>query len=101
MPAMSEQSLTGYWRKITEDGGSSRYPAKLELRAGGVYEAPGGPETGAYWHGGDWMIAQDGRIVIQVANDAMVPYKIIEFTGAQLTLEDDDGSQFTYQRGSE
>ena len=69
MPPMSEQSLTGNWRKITEDGASSRYPAKLEFRAGGVYDTPGGPEAGAYWHGGDWMIALDGRIVIQVAND--------------------------------
>jgi hypothetical protein len=100
VPAISEQSLTGYWRKITEESCSSRYPAKLEFRAGGVYDAPEGPETGAYWHGGDWMITEDGRIVIQAANDAMVPYHVVEISGAQLTLEDNDGCRFTYRRDS-
>ena len=100
VPTISEQSLTGYWRKITEQSCSSRYPAVVEFRAGGVYVAPDGPETGAYWHGGDWMIAADGRIVIQAANDAMVPYHVVEISGAQLTLEDNDGCRFTYRRGN-
>jgi hypothetical protein len=41
---------------------------------------------------------EDGHIVIQVANDAMVRYRVIEITATKLTLEDSDGCQFTYQR---
>ena len=100
VPAVSEQSLTGYWRKITKESCSSRYPATLEFRAGGVYDAPDGPETGAYWHGGDWMIAEDGRIVIQAANDVMASYRVVEISDVQLTLEDSDGCRLTYRRDS-
>lgn len=96
--AISDQVLTGPWRKITEVSCSSRYPAQFEFRAGGVYDAQDGPETGAYWHGGDWVIAEDGWIVIQAANDAMMPYLVVEISDMQLTLEDSDDCRFTYQR---
>ena len=98
VPGISDDVLTGPWRKITEESCSSRYPAQFEFRAGGAYDAPDGPETGAYWHGGDWGIAKDGRIVIQAANDAMMPYRVVEISDMQLTLEDSEDCRFTYQR---
>jgi len=96
---INEQPLVGHWKKLTKDPCGSHYPMQVEFRASGVFDAPGAQKMGAYWHGGDWNSNSDSYINIQVANDAMVRYRIVEITNQILTLKDDSGCEFTYQRG--
>jgi hypothetical protein len=94
---ISEDALIGRWRKLPAGACAARYPEALEFRAGGVYFAPGGPDAGAYWHGGDWRIEGD-TLVVQVSNDAMVLYRLGDVSDHEIALEDDAGCRFTYRR---
>ncbi len=97
MPDFDPADLLGVWHKATSDACAEKYPAVLDVRDGGMYFAPGGPEAGAYWHGGDWSV--DHRsLIVQVANDRNVPYEVVEVTGDVFTLEDDENCRFTYRR---
>lgn len=93
-----EELLIGDWRKITEGNYAVRYPSIIKFNSTGVYEAPGAAENGSYWHGGDWMIVNQQWIAIQVANDAIIRYQIIEVSYAQFTLEDSNCCRFSYKR---
>lgn len=98
MVTINQKSLSGAWRKTTLEDCASRYPGQLELRANGLYFAPGSAQSGAYWHGGDWRLKDDKQIFIQMANDAMVGYQIMTLSENELTLQDSSGCRFIYQR---
>ena len=93
-----EDALTGRWQKVTGDACAARYPAVIDVKPGGIYAAPGAPEAGAYWHGGDWFISEDGIFTVQVANDRNVGYRVVEITETRVQLEDEDGCRFAYER---
>jgi len=97
MTQVDESLLAGQWQKDTEEGCASRYPPRLTVRGGGIYEAPDGPEMGSLWHGGDWR-AEEDALFIQAANDAMLSYRIIKLDRDQLVLADSAGCRVVYRR---
>lgn len=100
MASVCEKSLRGYWRKTSTQACADRYPAEIILRAYGVYLAPGGPETGAVWHGGDWALRGADKIMIQSANDRHVTYRLVEATAQSITIEDAAGCRVTYVKST-
>ena len=99
MEASIANDLTGRWLKATADSCAARYPAELLLQPGGIYEAPGGPETGAVWHSGEWRL-EGGDFVIQMANDAMRHYRLAASGGDELAVTDDQGCRIVYRRAA-
>lgn len=98
MAEISKESLAGQWRKITQEDCARQYPERLEFDAVGIYKAPGGPEAGALWHGGDFTADDGSTLTVQAANDAMLPYRVAAFDGERLTLEDEGGCRVDYVR---
>lgn len=98
MAEISTESLAGEWRKVTEDACARQYPERLEFDALGIYKAPGGPESGSLWHGGDFTAEDGSTLTVQAANDAMLHYRVAAFDGMRLTLEDDRGCSVEYVR---
>lgn len=88
----------GAWAKVSEEGCTPPYPERLELMEGGVFDAPGGPEAGAYFHSGDYRVEEDPpRLVLQAANDAMVTHEVVEKTRDLMVLSR-DGCRVRYRR---
>ncbi len=88
----------GPWAKVSEEGCTPPYPERLELMEEGVFDAPGGPEAGAYFHSGDYRVEEDPlRLVLQAANDAMVTHQVVEKTQELLVLSR-DGCRVQYRR---
>lgn len=99
---MADQSrktaLLGVWQFASAEGCADRYPARVEFRQPGIYEAPDGPETGAIWHGGEWAITEAGEIAVMANNDAMLRYRIARLTESDLVLEGAGDCRITYIR---
>jgi len=93
--------LPGHWQMTGQPDCARFYPDRVMFRAAGLYEAPGAPEAGKLWQSGDFELPDEQTIVIQVANDAMVGYRIRELTETRLTLEDQNGCVFSFDRVSE
>jgi len=88
----------GPWAKVSEEGCTTPYPERLELMEKGVFDAPGGPEAGAYFHSGDYRVEENPlRLVLQAANDAMVTHQVVEKTRDLLVLSR-DGCRVRYRR---
>ena len=94
------EALLGQWVKVAGGPRAAAYPPRIELREGGAYLAPEGPELGSIWHGGDWRLDQPETLVVQAANDAELRYRVVAFDGRTMTLRDGAGSTFTYRRDS-
>lgn len=95
---IATDDFTGRWLKATTDPCAERYPAELLLRPGGLYEAPGGPETGAAWHSGEWRLEGGTALVIQMADDEMRRYPMAASDGNELAVTDDEGCRIVYRR---
>lgn len=91
------EALTGIWTRTSTEDCAAPYPTELALKTGGIYYAPGGPEAGSIWHGGDWDIIDD-RITIQMANDEMRVYGLLLDDRGMLSFEDDMGCTVRYRR---
>ncbi len=94
---ITTDNLVGTWYKGTDSSCASYYPDKVILGAGGIYQAPRGPETGSIWHGGDWELDANLMLVIQASNDAMLHYRIVAFADEKLTLEDEFDCRIIYK----
>ena len=92
------QALAGTWQKLSQDSCAVPYPDSLIFKPGGIYQAPGAPESGKHWHGGDYELTTDGDLKVQMANDAMKPYRITALSAELLTIEDASGCQIRYGR---
>ena len=95
---MTMDDLAGRWRKASETECAARYPGELELRQGGLYEAPRGPEEGAVWHGGEWQLDQPSAMIVQMADDEMRRYGLVTLNEREFVLEDGEGCQIAYRR---
>ncbi len=84
---IDQERLKGSWVKVSTEKCARNYPAQIEFLADGIYKAPDGPDIGAIWHGGDWLLTEDRNLKMQASNDAMLSYTIT-FDGEHLALTD-------------
>lgn len=92
------ETLIGEWNKQTTQECARVYPARLELRDGGLYSAPGAIQESAQWHGGDWEANDDGMFKIQMANDAMSTLTLVEQSQDKFAFTDAAGCTVIYVR---
>lgn len=101
MRLMADQTLgAGSWTKVSRSDCADRYPARLELREGGIYTGTNQqPGTFTQWDAGTYRVLGPGRVEISVANDALITYTFA-LEGDTLTFTDPDGCTFEYRRTS-
>jgi len=97
------EGWVGRWKKAETEEGECReaYPPELVFRRSGAYEAPGGIEAGSRLHSGEWRLEEGEEgplLLLQAANDAMLPFRIGEKREEAFTLEDAAGCRIRYRR---
>ena len=94
---IEQKNLIGIWVKVSTEICSRHYPKQIEFLSGGIYKAPDGPNSGAIWHGGEWLLTDDNQLKIQASNDAMIGYSAT-FDGNNLAITDYQDCTVQYQQ---
>ena len=92
------QSLTGSWRKVSDDACASRYPAALRFDANGIYAGEAGTAGEfTWWDSGTWKVVRPGELALSVATDAVEHYAF-KLEARVLTVTDLQGCVVRYER---
>lgn len=89
----------GRWRKVSEEPCSAQYPAEIAFQEATYLGAKGPGQRFIVWDAGIYRIEEEGRVLIAIATDELVPYRY-SIEGDGITFTDRDGCQFSYRRVS-
>ena len=90
--------ITGTWKKTSKNDCGEKYPATIEFKQGGLFEAQAAENATIHplWDVGTYKIAKT-KINISTSNDAIISY---DFTLQEktLTIKDPEGCSIKFQR---
>lgn len=96
--AAETEKLVGTWTKADSPPCAGLYPSVLSFQANGLYRGqPTPPGEFTTWDVGTWKLAEQGRMALSTANDAVMTYDYT-LSGGTLAFSDADGCRFTYRR---
>jgi len=90
--------LTGTtWRKTTASACARKYPETIRFDVS-TYLGTRGPDQGViWWDAGIYRLEDEGTLVLSVASDELVTYRV-KLIGDNLDVVDRDGCSFSYRR---
>jgi hypothetical protein len=100
MPEQSEErkiDLVGAWRKKDAPACAEKYPDLLAFSTGTYRGTRGDTQGFIWWDAGIYRVEDGRRLLLSVANDALVAYEI-HLDGDVLAVVDPEGCRFSYQR---
>ena len=91
-------NVQGRWKKITKSACSEAYPAIIDFKSNGLYNAEADAQAKQHplWDVGTFTVDKD-QVKLATSNDAVIAYKVKQ-TNTQLTFEAPDGCTITYQK---
>ena len=91
-------NLIGNWQKTTVSECGKKYPAAIQFKPNGLYEAQGDPKAAVHptWDVGTFTQQHD-TVSLSTSNDAVIDYQASEEADT-LTFRDPEGCTVAYRR---